>query len=145
MPAIVYDVREGQKFTGDADLVVVKCWTCGITYAIPEGLYGSAKRYKGDRPNGWKLCCPLGHTWWYVGETNEEALRRQRDEARRQREAERELREHTERKLAAQKGATTKARKRHAAGICPVCARSFKQVRAHMTRMHPDFDPTVGS
>jgi hypothetical protein len=46
-----------------------------------------------------------------------------------------------ERRYAAQKGATTKARKRHVAGVCPCCKRSFKQVREHMERMHPDYDP----
>lgn len=66
-PDTVYGASEGDKFNTDTTLAVVSCPTCGIAYAIPEKLNRSALKWPGDRPGGWKLCCPLGHTWWYVG------------------------------------------------------------------------------
>lgn len=145
MPEVVHAVSEGERFAGDTDLTVVSCSSCHVTYAIPTSFYKSALKWRGDRTDGrgWKICCPFGHTWWYVGETETEKLRRIANEARHRAAAERDLRQHTERKLAAQKGATTKARKRHADGVCPCCKRSFKQVREHMARMHPDYDPAA--
>jgi hypothetical protein len=154
MPSVVYDVREGRKFTGDTDLVAVTCSSCHITYAIPESLKDSALKWRGDRSDGrgWKLCCPMGHTWWYVGETDlqrEKRIRKQTEEraqwAEQRLRAERDLREDTERRLSAQKGATTRAKRRHAAGVCPCCHRSFKQLRDHMATKHPDYDPGNGT
>lgn len=142
MPTTVYPVSEGKRFSADANLTSVVCATCHMTYAIPSSLYQSALKYRGDTPNGWKLCCPVGHTWWYVGETKEDRLEREVQEERRRRLAERELRVHTERRLTAQKGATTKAKKRHAAGLCPCCNRSFSQLRRHMEEKHPDYKPS---
>lgn len=154
MPEVVYNVSEGRKFTGDADLIAVSCSSCHITYAIPESLNRAALRWRGDRSDGrgWKLCCPLGHTWWYIGETaleREKRLRQQTEDrarwAEQRLQAERDLREDTERRLSAQKGATTRAKRRHAAGVCPCCHRSFKQLRNHMAAKHPDYDPGNGS
>jgi DNA repair exonuclease SbcCD ATPase subunit len=70
-----------------------------------------------------------------------EEERAERNEAERRSAAERDLRRHTERQLSAQKAATTRAKKRHAAGVCPCCNRSFENVRRHMATQHPDFDP----
>jgi hypothetical protein len=59
--------------------------------------------------------------------------------ARERAQAERDLREDTERRLSAQKGATTRAKKRHAAAVCPCCNRSFVQLRRHMENKHPGY------
>lgn len=141
MAQTAYAVSEGQRFNADTNLTVVKCFTCHVTYAIPTSFYNAALQWRGDRRDGqgWKVYCPFGHSWWYVGESEQDKLRRQLEETRRQRQAERELREYTERRLNAQKGATTKAKKRHAAGVCPCCSRSFVQLKRHMAAKHPDF------
>jgi hypothetical protein len=44
----------------------------------------------------------------------------------------------TERRLRAQKGATTRAKKRAVAATCPCCGRSFSQLRRHMAAKHPE-------
>jgi hypothetical protein len=141
-PSTVYNAREGQKFVADTTLVVVTCATCGVTYAIPERFEKSALKWRGDRSNGWKICCPFGHTWWYVGETDQERLKRERDEARLQRDATRYLLDHEQRSHIATRGHLTRKRKqldRVAAGVCPCCKRSFKNLARHMAGQHPEF------
>lgn len=135
-------VRDGHVYAGDTDLIVMSCPDCGVTYAIPQTLQRNAYE-RGERKITW--FCPNGHSLGYSGPSE---LTKERDRALAQAKratdranAERDLREHTEHKLRAQKGATTKARKRHAAGVCPCCQRSFENVRRHMATKHPDFDP----
>lgn len=119
------------SYTGT--LVRATCW-CGIEHAIPEALdraitQGSVRGY-----------CPLGHA--YACTPSEADRQRSRaDEAERRLAAERDLRLDTERRLVAQKGATTRATTRAAAGVCPCCNRSFSQLRRHMASKHPDYDP----
>ena len=142
-PDTHYAASEGQRFAADTTLVVVSCATCGVTYAIPESFNRSAKKYHGDSANGWKICCPFGHTWWYVGETEVERLKRERNEARRANRASRELLAQEERSHAATRGHVTRKRKqleRVAAGVCPCCNRSFSDLRRHMQAKHPEFD-----
>lgn len=148
MSTTVYAVSEGQRFAGDATLVVVECATCHVTYAIPESFNKSALKWRGDRKDGrgWKICCPFGHQWWYVGETETEKLKRQRDY-----QADRAARLAAERDQAeadahAQKSVKTRFKNerdrikaRIAAGVCPCCNRSFKDVKRHMASQHPDY------
>jgi hypothetical protein len=146
MSPVLQRVREGFTYAADCNLKVMECPDCGVTYAIPATLQANA--YKaGHRKIVW--FCPNGHKLGYNGESEAE---RERDEARaaleRAREraaAERDLREHTERQLAAQKGATTRAKKRAAAAVCPVegCGRSFVQLRRHMAAKHPEYKPNA--
>jgi hypothetical protein len=148
MPRTVYAKAEGERFAGDASMTVVSCATCFMTYAIPSSLYNAAKHWRGDRSDGcgWKLFCPLGHEWWYVGETEEERLRRiltdARDHAGRL-ASERDQLRASER---AQRGAATRARNerdrlraRVAEGVCPCCNRTFKGLQSHMRQKHPDW------
>jgi|ERR1041384_335707 hypothetical protein len=135
-------VRDGFVYSGDTNLVVMTCPVCGVMYAIPQTMQENAYR-KGNGKIEW--CCPNGHQLGYHGPS---AIEQERDRAqaalKRAQEraaAERDLREHTEYKLRAQKGATTRAKKRHAAGLCPCCNRTFQQLQRHMATKHPDYDP----
>jgi hypothetical protein len=146
MPKTVYAVSEGQKFAGDSDLVVVTCSSCGITYAIPESFRRSMLKYRGDKPNGWTTICPLGHEWWYVGQTEQEKLRRQLDRQRDATAYERSRRDQAEASARAQKAAKTRIKndrdrikRRVASGVCPCCNRSFKNLKRHMSSQHPGF------
>ena len=143
-PGTVYDAKEGDKFNADTTLEVVSCATCHITYAIPASLKSSALKYPGGSSGGWKLCCPLGHTWWYVGRSVEDKLQASRDRAGR---LSAQL-DQTQASLRAQKGAATRARNqrdrdrsRVAAGVCPCCNRTFQNLARHMAGQHPDFGP----
>lgn len=137
-PTTVYAKSEGERFNADTTLVVVKCFTCGVTYAIPASFDSSARKYHGDK-NGWWICCPFGHTWGYTGQTDVEAARLQRDAARDDLAAERARHDQTKGSLRAQKGVTTKIRKRIAKGVCPCCNRTFADLARHMECKHPDY------
>lgn len=128
-------------------LTVTSCW-CGIKVAIPNDLYRQA------RENGHRVWCPLGHTFVW-GETETDRLRARAEQLKADQRwyaqrlnAERDLRLDTERRLSAQRGATTRARNqrdrdrtRVAAGVCPCCNRTFKNLARHMAGQHPDFGP----
>jgi hypothetical protein len=139
MGTILRSPPPGTTYEVGADLAVVECGECGTVHAIP-----AAWQRKASREGGHSWYCPRGHVISY-SESEHARLLRRAEEADRRARAERDLREHTEHKLRAQKGATTKARKRHAAGVCPVCSRSFQQVRRHMESQHPDYDPAKGN
>lgn len=128
-------VIDGYVYAGDTDLCVKSCPVCGVTYAIPQTMHKHA-RDRGEFRILWY--CPNGHQLGYGGPSEAE---RERDEVQRRLTAERELREHTERQLSAQKAATTRARKRAAAAVCPCCNRTFQQLARHMQTKHPDYRP----
>jgi hypothetical protein len=131
-PSTRYAVSEGEKFAADSTLVVVQCFSCGVTYAIPESFDRSARKYHGDRPNGWKIVCPFGHTWFYVGETKEEKLKRQI-------QATKDLLAQEERAHQATVADAKRQKKRASAGVCPCCNRTFQQLARHMASKHPDY------
>jgi hypothetical protein len=137
---ILQRVTDGYTYTGDTDLKVMTCPICGVTYAIPATLQKNAYD-KGKRSIVW--FCPNGHELGYNGPSEEEKARKDAEaaleRARLRANAERDLREDTERRLRAQKAATTRAKRRHAAGTCPCCARSFVQLKRHMAAKHPDY------
>lgn len=130
------------QYTGK--LTVVSCW-CGTSHAVPSDLrdYQLRQFDRGAEPVS--IYCPLGHSHIPSGEPRAALLERQLEASRRRAQAERELRQDTERRLSAQKGATTRARKRAAAAVCPCCNRSFVQLRRHMAAKHPDYDPRADS
>lgn len=131
-------MSETIQYTGE--LVVDTCW-CGITHAIPESLYDRQQRDFRDGQKQTGIYCPLGHTYIRSGEGEAARLKRQLEAEQNRRAAVQAELDQTEASLRAQKGATTRAKRRHAAAVCPACNRSFKQLRAHMERMHPDYDP----
>jgi len=148
VPTHRHSKADGERFAGEQILEVVECATCGILYAIPEALVRSALKWRGDRPDGkgWKLCCPLGHTWWYAGkndlEVAREALRVERDRAGRlAHRLEQTAASRTAYKAAATRARNEKARLivRVANGVCPCCNRTFAQLARHMVAKHPEF------
>ncbi len=144
MSGVLQRVSDGYTYAADFNLKVMDCPDCGVMYAIPQTMQENAYRI-GHRKIVW--FCPNGHELGYNGKSETErerdaaqaALKQERNRAN----AERDLRVHTENQLRAQKGATTKARKRAAAAVCPVdgCGRSFVQLRRHMAVKHPDYKP----
>jgi len=121
-------------------LVHESCCKCGVVFGLESGHQGQLLKSHGD------FWCPNGHQQHYLGESDADRLKRERAEfeARLQRErvrlaAEQRIRFATERQLRAQKGATTKLRRRAAAGTCPCCQRTFQSLTRHMKDRHPDF------
>lgn len=123
-------------------LTVTSCW-CGIGMALPEDLYIEAKRSKKH------IYCPLGHTW-VVSRSFDDERRELESRLETERHSQQFWREqalHNEKRLAAQKGVTTKLKKRIANGVCPCCKRHFANVERHVKNQHPDFTgkPTDGT
>lgn len=117
-------------------LRTIECGTCGVWHAIPETLYQKCLQEGGY----WH--CPNGHSRGFsegsiYNQLKEEKKRRERAEARTK--AAREKAALAERRRAAQKGINTKLKKRIAAGVCPCCNRTFKQLAVHMKNKHPDY------
>lgn len=121
---------EGVKYY--LDVVLMDCCVCGVTLAMPADY---EKRRKEDHAS---FYCLNGHTQAFQGETAQEKelrlAKQQAVEAQRSREA-------SERSKAAYKGHLTRMRNRIANGVCPVqaCQRSFQNVHAHITKMHPEW------
>lgn len=147
-PTTVYAASEGDKFNEDTNLVVVTCWHCKMLYAIPESLNVSALAYPGASDGGWWICCPLGHTWGYTGKSVERQLKEEQDRSARLAAD----RDQAEAHARAMKGVATRRKneldrvnKRVAAGVCPCCHRTFKQLARHMKAKHPGFPEREGA
>jgi hypothetical protein len=125
------------KISGYTQLVTQTCCDCGVMFAMPEALRERALQHRG--PAGHQFYCPNGHAQHYLGKTDLEKanvqLQWERERAAR---LSAEL-EQTTASLRAQRGVTTKLKKRIAGGVCPCCKRSFKDLYRHMAGRHPDF------
>lgn len=118
------------------------CWKCKCETWLPTELYNAAKR-----SSKISFFCAYGHGQCFSeGESEETRLRRERDRLQQQlaykddmlRVAEQEL--DVQSKLVANLKTQRKVvRKRQAAGLCPCCNRSFRQMALHMKNMHPQF------
>lgn len=134
----------GTTFAVSTEFVIEECCNCGIAFGLTRAFKSECQKKRG--PSGKRFYCPNGHDQFYVGETEADKLRRERDSlaqrvAEWQDEAgkERSLREEAERSAAAFKGQATKLRKRAANGVCPCCTRSFTNLQRHMATKHPTF------
>jgi len=117
-------------------MIVVHCPKCWIEYGIPDAL---DKRLLEARAN-LSVYCPNGHTWYYTGEREADALRRERDVIKQQ-----NARLHEEARQAIQARNVAQAdlrrhKTRTKAGLCPCCNRSFVNMQRHMKTKHPDFN-----
>lgn len=126
---------ETMVYTGT--LVVQECCSCGVRFAIPEGLNKRALQERGS--TGTVFFCPLGHRQWYIGETDAEKEKRRRLDAEARATAIRDQLEAEKRSHAATKGAHTKTKRRVARGVCPCCNRTFANVHRHMESQHPEY------
>lgn len=122
------------------------CIECFVKFGVPVGF--NARR-QGDKKT---FYCPNGHSMSYTEseadrlkarlQAQEQATRKAEEAAERERRWRLEAAEvhaHTERRLAAQRGANTRMRNRAANGVCPCCNRSFENLRRHMASKHKGF------
>jgi hypothetical protein len=128
------------------DLVEATCFKCGVVFAMPRGLWNTCRRDKQT------FFCPNGHGQAYVKSEAEElrakllkqeqataAARADAERERRWRQEEAEERAHVERRLAAQRGVTTRLKNRVSNGVCPCCNRTFTNLQRHMATKHAGF------
>ncbi len=130
-------------------LAVEVCVECGMMFAIPVDYQRERRRdHRSFR-------CPSGHNQYYPDKSDVEkereranalaaqveAERQRRDDALKEAEYFRTQRDATQRRLSATQGVVTRHKKRIGAGRCPCCSHTFKDVKAHMQRQHPDWTP----
>lgn len=135
----------GLTMTVEQKLITETCCNCGILFAMTEDF---KKDRLEKRPNDKSFYCPRGHPQHYLGEREEDKLRREVNSLRqnkayledRRKEAE-ERAEHERRRANGYKGHATKITKRAKAGVCPCCNRTFQQLARHMATKHPTFTP----
>lgn len=108
-------------------VVLAHCW-CGVHHGVPEDLYDYAKR------TGASVYCPLGHKWVFSRSVRDDLLL-----AENRLKATRDLLTHEEHSHRATRGHLTRVKKRVAAGVCPCCNRSFKDLARHMAGQHPNY------
>jgi len=105
----------------------VNCYSCGVNYLIPEILNRRALQKRGGSV---LVYCPNGHQWQYIGETEADKLRRERDILK-QDQARLEDEIATQRRLKEKAEKETRRIKRRAvSAVCPCCNRSFANVGA---------------
>lgn len=117
---------------------VISCYHCGLYFGIPNQLY---KRVVTDAEGS--IYCPAckgGFGW----RESDDAKKIKALEKKLQWEAEESAKQNkrainAESSLRATKGVVTKLKRRGAAGTCPCCKRTFKQLTAHMKKKHPEF------
>jgi hypothetical protein len=129
-------------------LEIQACW-CGIVHAVPKEMCDTQRE---QLANGTKLTaihCPVGHQWFFRGESRVDALERdlareraRHDQTRAALSETRNERDHNERKLIATKGVVTRIKNRVAKGVCPCCKRHFADLHRHMQGQHPEYATT---
>ena len=118
---------------------VVSCYHCGVRFGIESQLH----RRVVTEAKGTVYCPACGkESCWRESEDKkrirelERKLQWEASECARQKAA----RDAAEASLIATKGVVTRMRRRTAAGVCPCCQRTFKQLAAHMKTQHPDYE-----
>lgn len=124
-------------------MVFTTCVTCGVQYCVAERLWDE-QRSKG----GYHYCFNGHEQGWGKGQTEMDALKRERDRLKQRvaqeqdaTESERQRRLAAQRSARAHKGQATKLRRRAKAGVCPCCNRTFQNLARHMGSKHPNFPP----
>jgi len=116
-------------YTGE--LTIVACPTCGTWHGIPTTLREAALE-----DHSKSIWCPLGHSWWYIGETEAQKADRGRKYAEDQAASERARADQAEASLRTTKGHVTRLRKKVAAGQCPFCGQHLRDLERHVSRQH---------
>ncbi len=124
-------------------MIKIDCYKCGMIFGMPDEFYKTALQMREKM----SFYCPAGHSQHFVtGESKAQKLRRERDRMKQQLaqrddeiKHERDRRKCAERSAAANRGVVTRIKRRSAAGTCPCCNRTFKQLAAHMKNKHPEY------
>lgn len=137
-------IARGITVTATAELVTEECCRCGVLFAMPADLKERCLDNPG--PNGRQFYCPNGHSQHYTGKSKAQQERERADRLARRVDGlqtqlthEADQRQAAERSARALRAVNTRTRRRIAAGVCPACRRSFKDLAAHMQGQHPEY------
>lgn len=110
------------------------CINCGVVFTVPKTMIDH------QRKSGGYHYCPNGHSQgWGKGETEDDRVRRERDSLRQQIAQKDDEIAAAARELESERAKASKAKKRAAAGVCPCCNRTVRQMALHMKNKHPTF------
>lgn len=121
------------QFSEDQWFNVIHCYKCSMAFGVPVEF--DKERLK-RRDSFW---CPAGHQQHYIGETEEQKLRREVERKTQQVEAANARANAANQQRDAVSKAHRKMRLRVANGVCPCCNRTFQNLLSHMKTEHPDF------
>lgn len=111
---------------------VITCYSCGTPFAM------GAQYEKDRRDDHRSFFCPNGHSQAFMGESTEEALKRQLKWSKDQAARLAAERDQYQASLRATKGHVTRLRNRAASGHCPFgCDRRFAGLAEHVAKKHP--------
>ena len=137
-------MNAGETLYETMRLMTVECSLCGTMFGIPADMY---KRRRDDHKAFW---CPRGHRQVFLGESDADKMRRERDRAQQQLARAEDERAAAERAAAAAKADAHAARMREAkerkakermvtrahGGCCIHCNRTFGDLARHMASKH---------
>lgn len=133
-------MSRGITLDATLQLVTEECCNCGVLFAMPQEVKDRRVDDHGS------FYCPNGHGQHYTGKTEAEKLRetlelrsRQLANAHEDARVERSRAVTQRNRANGYKGQLARTKKRVAAGVCPCCSRSFKNVASHMRTQHPDY------
>jgi len=124
----------GTHFVAGHELSTEVCCSCGVVFAMPTDMQ---RRRRNDHNS---FFCPAGHSQRYVGETEEDRLKRELAREQDLRINAQHQASSARSSLARVTKAHRKMRQRVMNGVCPCCTRSFSNLREHMKSQHPDFN-----
>lgn len=121
------------------------CCVCGIVFAV-QGRFLDERR--SDKQ---AFYCPNGHSMTFTKSTAQilqqqiDKLKGEKDESERARYALHDQLQQKQQEVRKLQTNIAKRNKRIAAGVCPCCNKSFKQLAAHMKTKHPEqtFTPVI--
>lgn len=110
----------------------MECGECGVSFALTDDFIA---RRRADHRD---FYCPNGHNRYWPQESELERERRLRKQAEARSTHYSDQMEAEKRSAAAVRGHLTRLRKRIAAGVCPWCQRTVKQMADHVQDKHPE-------
>lgn len=122
------------------------CITCFVKFLVPKGFTARRRQDKAS------FYCPNGHSMSYTQseadrlkaqlQKEQQALAKANAAVEREQKWRQEAYEEArtlERRLAAQRGVTTRIKNRVHNGVCPCCNRAFVNLQRHMATKHAGF------
>lgn len=114
------------------------CGECGIAWSAPKAFMDECRKQGAAK----SFYCPNGHARVFR-ESEADKLRRERDLLKQQLACRDDDIAAERKRLQAEQKKTKKLQTRAAAGTCPCCHRTVRQMALHMKTKHPTFKAEI--
>lgn len=129
---MITQLQDGLQITQTITFETIVCYKCHVPFAV------SAKHHRELLDTHDTFYCPAGHPQHYIAKFNEEKLREQLENERKQRQQEEERLYNLYLDELNKSNKLNRQLKRIHKGICPCCNRSFTNLKRHMETKHPE-------